>query len=90
MLLKMENDVHFAHGIGKTNLNEENKTKPYAFSFCLGCSFESDDKEFLYSEGNIAIEWESAAYYLRYLSAREQVNRFFLEESNKPCEFLRM
>ncbi|CAF1131929.1 unnamed protein product [Adineta ricciae] len=40
--------------------------------FCLGCSFESDDKEFLHSEGNIAIEWESAAYYLRYLSAREQ------------------
>lgn len=44
-----------------------------SFSFCLGCSFESNDKEFLHIDGNIAIEWESSAYYLRYLSGREQV-----------------
>ncbi|CAF1053304.1 unnamed protein product [Adineta steineri] len=40
--------------------------------FCLGCSFESDEKEFLYTNGNIAIEWESSAYFLRYLSGHEQ------------------
>ncbi|CAF1339296.1 unnamed protein product [Rotaria sordida] len=40
--------------------------------FCIGCSFESNDNEFLYTRGNIAIEWESSAYYLRYLSGREQ------------------
>lgn len=45
----------------------------FYFSFCNGCSFESNDTEFLRTRGNIAIEWESSAYYLRYLSAREQV-----------------
>ncbi|CAF0809558.1 unnamed protein product [Adineta steineri] len=39
--------------------------------FCLGCSFESDNDEFKYTDGNIAIEWESSAYYLQYLSSRE-------------------
>jgi hypothetical protein len=43
------------------------------FSFCLGCPFESNNQEFNYTDGYIAIEWESAAYYLRYLSNREQV-----------------
>ncbi|UJR27426.1 hypothetical protein I4U23_008715 [Adineta vaga] len=40
--------------------------------FCLGCSLEANDKEFNYVDGNLAIEWESSAYYLRYLSNREQ------------------
>ncbi|CAF3403769.1 unnamed protein product, partial [Rotaria sp. Silwood2] len=40
--------------------------------FCNGCSFESNNNEFLHTRGNIAIEWESSAYYLRYLSGREQ------------------
>ncbi|CAF4722565.1 unnamed protein product [Rotaria sp. Silwood1] len=40
--------------------------------FCLGCSFESNTKEFNNTGDSIAIEWESAAYYLRYLSNREQ------------------
>ena len=43
------------------------------FSFCLGCSIEPNNKEFTYTDGYIAIEWDSAAYYLRYLSNREQV-----------------
>ncbi|CAF0759373.1 unnamed protein product [Adineta ricciae] len=40
--------------------------------FCLGCPFESNNQEFNYTDGNLAIEWESSAYYLRYLSNREQ------------------
>ncbi|CAM4750883.1 unnamed protein product [Rotaria magnacalcarata] len=40
--------------------------------FCTGCSFESNTNEFLRTRGNLAIEWESSAYYLRYLSGREQ------------------
>jgi hypothetical protein len=44
------------------------------FSFCLGCAFPSNNQEFNYTDGYIAIEWESSAYYLRYLSNREQVN----------------
>ncbi|CAF3315764.1 unnamed protein product [Rotaria socialis] len=40
--------------------------------FCLGCSFESNNQEFNCKSENIAIEWESSAYYLCYLSNREQ------------------
>ncbi|CAF0968583.1 unnamed protein product [Rotaria sordida] len=40
--------------------------------FCLGCSFEPNNKEFNYTSDTIAIEWEASAYYLRYLSNREQ------------------
>jgi ubiquitin carboxyl-terminal hydrolase 6/32 len=42
--------------------------------FCLGCSFESNNEEFNFTNTYIVIEWESSAYYLRYLSHREQVN----------------
>jgi hypothetical protein len=70
----MERDVHFVHGIGKIDLNKKKNKFSILFSFCLGCLFESNDNEFLHTDGNLAIEWESSAYYLRYLSGREQVN----------------
>ena len=47
-------------------------TSGVCLSFCLGCSFDSNDMEFYYTESNIAIDWESSTYYLRYLSGREQ------------------
>jgi len=40
--------------------------------FCLGCPLKSNDEVFQYREGYIVIEWESSAYFLRYLSNREQ------------------
>ena len=48
---------------------------------CLGCLFESNENEFLYTGGNIAIEWESSAYYLQYLPTREQVKRQWLDKN---------
>lgn len=45
----------------------------FIFSFCLGCPLKSNDEVFQYREGYIVIEWESSAYFLRYLSNREQV-----------------
>ncbi len=70
----MENVVVFVHGIGKKNQSLR-KIENDLFSCCIGCAFESNENEFLCTGGNIAIEWESSAYYLRYLSSREQVNR---------------
>jgi hypothetical protein len=65
------------------------KKKIILFSCCLGCSFESNDNEFLYTGGNIAIEWESSAYYLRYLSSREQVsNKMIIEISLDLLTFI--
>ncbi len=81
MLMKMEKNVHYVHGIGRLFIERDENYSNSIFSFCLGCSFESNNQEFNYTDGYIAIEWESAAYYLRYLSNREQVkylnDRFF-------------
>jgi hypothetical protein len=76
----MERNVQFVYGIGKFISKQQCMTASIVFllfdsrsSFCLGCSFESNDEEFRLTGGTIAIEWESSAYYLRYLSNREQV-----------------
>jgi hypothetical protein len=75
--MKRERNVRYVRGIGSFILKIRfYLRKFFLFSFCLGCSFESNNQEFSYTSGNIAIEWESSAYYLRYLSNREQVNSF--------------
>jgi hypothetical protein len=63
----------------------------FFFSCCSGCSFESNNNEFLYTGGNIAIEWESSAYYLQYLPSREQVNNrlMMIEYSIACCLFFK-
>ena len=48
------------------------------FSFCLGCSFEANNEEFIAAGENIAIEWEPSTYYLCYLSHREQVIKLIM------------
>lgn len=55
------------------------------FRCCFGCAFESNDNEFLDTHANIAIEWESSAYYLQYLPSREQVNTLM----NDPIGLIR-
>lgn len=44
-------------------------------SCCFGCTIESNENEFSFISGHIAIEWEASAYFLQYLPSREQVNR---------------
>ena len=73
--MTMGKNVRHAHGIGRFIFRREkfHHDNNVCSSFCLGCPFESNNKEFNYTDGNLAIEWESSAYYLRYLSNREQV-----------------
>jgi len=39
---------------------------------CFGCTVESNENEFSFISGHIAIEWEASAYFLQYLPSREQ------------------
>lgn len=70
----MERNAVYVHGIGRDLcLRTKSMVDFLLFSFCLGCVFESNNNEFHYNDGYIVIEWEASAYYLRYLSNREQV-----------------
>lgn len=56
-------------------------------SFCSGCKFVSNDTEFYYSGPYIAIEWNSSAYYLRYLPGHEQVIRTIFNKDTFSSPF---
>ena len=83
---RTERNVPSARGIGKSSL--ERKSLSYTMisvrSFCLGCPLKSNNQEFKYTSGNLAIEWESSAYYLGYLSNREQVTRACSVRTSMP------